>query len=80
MIVNPRTHESRSLREDVMATLRLIEPQGRALASGDALDALYGVAHKGSDATFLREAFAESGTLEGVVDAAIGRFRGASKA
>lgn len=63
-----------------MATLRLLEPHARELGSADALESLYRVAHTGSDATFLRRAFAEGGTLEGVVDAAIGRFRKASGA
>ena len=77
-LVDPRSHESRSLREDVLATLRLVEPRARELGSMQALDTLYDVAHKGSDASFLREAFAECGTLEGVVDAALARFRSAA--
>ena len=77
-LVDPRTHESRSLREDVLATLRRVEPQARELGSLQALDTLYEVAHKGSDASFLREAFADCGTLEGVVDAALARFRSAA--
>jgi carboxylate-amine ligase len=74
-IVHPQTHESLSLREDILTTLRRLEPHARALGSQAALDHLYGATHTGSDAQFLRDAYAHGGSTEAVVDAALRRFR-----
>jgi carboxylate-amine ligase len=74
-IVHPQTHESLSLREDILTTLRRLEPHARALGSQAALDHLYGATHTGSDAQFLRDAYAQGGSTEAVVDAALRRFR-----
>jgi carboxylate-amine ligase len=74
-LVHPQTHETISLREDILATLRHLEPHAQALGSQAALDHLYQATHTGSDAQFLRDAFAEAGSTEGIVDAALRRFR-----
>jgi carboxylate-amine ligase len=74
-LVHPQTHETISLREDILATLRHLEPHAQALGSQAALDHLYQETHTGSDAQFLRDAFAEAGSTEGIVDAALRRFR-----
>jgi glutamate---cysteine ligase / carboxylate-amine ligase len=75
-IVHPKTYETRSLREDIVATLTMLEPHGAALASTDALHELAAVAGNASDAHYLRQEYARQGSAEGMVDAAIGRFRG----
>ena len=76
-IVDPKTNESRSLREDILASLRRLEPHAAALASQAALDDLYAAATSGgNDATFLRREFASEGSVSGMVDAAVHRFRG----
>jgi carboxylate-amine ligase len=74
-IVHPRSHESLSLREDILATLRRLEPHAQALGSQAALDHLYEAVKAGSDAQFLRDAFAAAGSAEAMVDAALRRFR-----
>jgi len=74
-LIHPVTHESLSLREDLLTTLRRLEPHAAALDSLPALEHLYAITHTGSDATFLRRQLAETGSLEGVVDAALRRFR-----
>jgi len=74
-LVHPQTHEQISLREDIMTTLRRIEPHAEALGSTGALDALYRESHTGSDATYLRNAFETEGSREAIVDAALRRFR-----
>jgi carboxylate-amine ligase len=74
-MVHPQTHVSLSLREDILSTLRLIEPHAEALGSLDALEELYPILHQGSDASLLRRTFSERGSLESVVDAALERFR-----
>ena len=76
-IVHPKTYETRSLREDILATLKMLEPHGAALASTAALHDLADVAGGVSDAHYLRQEYARQGSTEGMVDAAIGRFRGA---
>jgi glutamate---cysteine ligase / carboxylate-amine ligase len=74
-IVHPQSHETLSLREDILATLRHLAPHAAALGSEAALEHLYQTTHRGSDAHLLREAYRESGSCEGIVDAALRRFR-----
>ena len=74
-IVPPATLEAVSLREDILATLRQVQPYADAASAGPALDLIYRVAHEGSDASHLRAAYAERGSMEAVVDAALERFR-----
>jgi glutamate---cysteine ligase / carboxylate-amine ligase len=79
-IVHPQSHETLSLREDILTTLRHLEPHAQALGSQAALDHLYQETHLGSDAHLLRQAYAESGSAEGIVDTALRRFRGEGEA
>jgi carboxylate-amine ligase len=74
-LVHPQTHETISLREDILTTLRRLEPHAQALGSEAALEHLYRETHTGSDAQLLREAHAAAGSTEGIVDAALRRFR-----
>jgi carboxylate-amine ligase len=74
-LVHPKTYEQISLREDILATLRRIQPHAEALASMPAMEHIYHTAHTGSDAHYLRQEFGESGSVEGMVDAALQRFR-----
>jgi carboxylate-amine ligase len=74
-IVHPQTHETLSLREDILATLRRLEPHAQALDSLGAFDHLQEATATGSDAQLLRAAFAAGGSAEAVVDAALRRFR-----
>ncbi|MDE2430419.1 MAG: glutamate--cysteine ligase [Burkholderiales bacterium] len=78
-IVHPKTYETRSLREDILATLRAMEPYAESLGALPALAHLYQTTHEGSDAHYLRQQFNESGSTEGIVDAAIRRFRNDTK-
>jgi carboxylate-amine ligase len=74
-IVHPKTYESFSLREDILATLRGIEADAEALEGIPALEHLYRTVHSGSDASDLRKEFQERGSAEGMVESAIQRFR-----
>lgn len=74
-IVHPKTHETLSIREDILTSLRMVEPYAEALGGVAALEYLYKTTHAGNDAQFLRHALTESGSAEGMVDAAIRRFR-----
>ena len=75
-ITHPKTYVTTSLREDILASLRALEPHGQALGSLDALRHLSEAAGHLSDASLLRKEYAEHGSAEGMVDAAIRRFRG----
>jgi carboxylate-amine ligase len=75
-LVLPKSYESLSLREDILTTLRRIQPHAHALGAQAALDHLYLTATEGSDASFLRRQHQQRGSCEGMVDAAIGLFRG----
>lgn len=75
-MVHPKDHETLSIREDILATLRKMEPFAEKLGSAAALEELYRATHTGNDATYLRQEYATSGSTEGMVDAAIRRFRG----
>lgn len=74
-ITHPKTYETMSLREDILTTLRKMEPHGEALGSLGALRYLSQAAQESSDAGYLRRQFEEQGSAEGMVNAAIGRFR-----
>ena len=77
-LVHPKTYEAVPLREDILSTVRKIRPHAEACGATAALDHVDDTAHKGSDASFLRRRYLDSGSAEGMVDAAIGLFRGAS--
>jgi len=77
MMVNPKTREQISIREDILATLRRIEPHFAALRSGAAHDEIERTAaREGNHASFLRRQFAQSGTVQGVVRASVDSMRG----
>lgn len=75
VVVHPKTFESLSLREDILTTLRRVEPHAEAMRSLPALEYLYQTVQEGSDANYLRQQCAESGSAEGMVDASLRRFR-----
>jgi carboxylate-amine ligase len=74
-LVHPKTYETLSLREDILTTLRRIEPHAEALGSLPAFQHLSQTVHEGSDAHYLRQEYTGRGSAEGMVDAAIRRFR-----
>jgi carboxylate-amine ligase len=74
-VVHPKTYEAISLREDILATLRRVQVHADAIGAGAALTHIYETTHQGSDANYLRLQYEERGSSEGMVDAAIGRFR-----
>jgi carboxylate-amine ligase len=74
-VVHPKTYETLSLREDIMATLRRLQRHADALGAGAAFEHLYRATHEGSDASYLRRQHDERGSPHGMVDAAIDRFR-----
>ncbi len=74
-IVHPKTYETLSLREDILTSLRKMEPYAEALESLPALEHLAQLAHTGSDAHWLRQQYTDSGSAEGMVHAALQRFR-----
>ncbi|HEX9173277.1 MAG TPA: YbdK family carboxylate-amine ligase [Telluria sp.] len=78
-ITHPKTYETTALRDDIQATLRLLRPHAEALGSVAALEHLAAAAtHSVSDAGLLRLEYERQGSCEGMVNAAIQRFRGAT--
>lgn len=76
VMVDPRSYEPISLREDILKTLRQLEPHAEALQAQPALEHIYRVTHEGSDASYLRRQYQQRGSIEGMVDAAIAVFGG----
>lgn len=74
-VVHPKTYEQISLREDILTTVRRIQSHAEALDSAPALEHIYQIVHEGSDASYLRREYAERGSMEGMVDASLQRFR-----
>jgi carboxylate-amine ligase len=67
-MVDPRTRESRSIREDILATLRVVEPHGSVLHSLPALAEIERCAARaGNHATHLRQVFAETRNVQSMV-------------
>jgi len=75
IVVDPRTYAPISLREDILATLRLIEADTVALGCEDMIEHIQGIIAKGGDADHLRTTYQTHGSLEGVAEYAVGRFR-----
>jgi carboxylate-amine ligase len=80
VITHPKTYEQIPLRDDILATLRLMEPHAEFLGSMEALVHLADAASGGSDSSFLRAQYERQGSCEGMVNAAIQRFRGERRA
>ncbi|MFN7095369.1 MAG: glutamate--cysteine ligase, partial [Burkholderiales bacterium] len=76
-LVHSKSHEIISLREDILTTLRKIEPYSEELGSLDALTHLSQATHQISDANYLRQQYMSRGSTEGIVESALRRFRGA---
>jgi carboxylate-amine ligase len=76
MMVNPKTREQISIREDVLATLRHLGPHAEALNSQVALDEIERTAARdGNHASFLRKQYAASGSVQSVVRASVDALR-----
>jgi carboxylate-amine ligase len=75
-ITHPKTYESIVVRDDILATLERMLPHAEALGSVEALQHLAAAARSGSDAAILRRHAEREGSVEGMVNAAIGHFRG----
>ena len=67
-MVDPRTRESRSIREDILATLRTVEPHGAALQGLAGLEEIERCAARdGNHATHLRRVYAETRNVQSMV-------------
>jgi carboxylate-amine ligase len=75
-IVHPQTYESLPLRDDIRATLTSLQRTASGEGTAGALEHILQSTVDGTDASFLRHEHALRGSCEGMVDAAIGRFRG----
>ena len=75
-ITHPKTYDNVPMRDDILATLETMLPHAEALGSVDALKHLAAAVHDGSDAAILRRHVEREGSVEGMVNAAIGHFRG----
>ncbi|WP_296944126.1 YbdK family carboxylate-amine ligase [uncultured Massilia sp.] len=76
VITHPRTYEAIAIRDDILATANLVAPDAEALGGMDALAHIAAAATDGNDASFLRGQVERQGSAEGMVNAAIRRFRG----
>jgi carboxylate-amine ligase len=76
-LTHPQTYACMPLRDDISATLRAMAPHAEALGSVAALDTLMELTKQSGDAQYLRAEYARQGSAEGMVDAAIRRFRDA---
>ncbi len=75
MLVHPKTYDTVSLREDIHSTLDGLLGSAQLTGSKAALEHLSRAMHDGIDASYLRRQYEERGSSEGMVDAAIARFR-----
>jgi carboxylate-amine ligase len=75
LVVHPKTYASIPLREDILSTLGGLQADAGLTGGAAALEHLSQAMHDGSDASYLRRQYEERGSSEGMVDAAIARFR-----
>ncbi len=71
IIVDPRSHEQRPLREDIEMTLRIIESSAEALGCPNVVTEISQIMDQGNDASRLRALYAAHGSLEGVAEYAV---------
>jgi carboxylate-amine ligase len=75
-MVNPKTRERISIREDILATLRLLQPHALALNAQVAMDEIERTAGRDfNHAGYLRRRYAETGSVQGVVRASVDALR-----
>jgi glutamate---cysteine ligase / carboxylate-amine ligase len=74
LVVHPKSYDSVPLRDDILSTVDRLDARSGPGASA-ALDHVRRVCTEGSDASFLRQQYEGRGSSEGMVDAAISRFR-----
>ncbi|WP_101048556.1 YbdK family carboxylate-amine ligase [Macromonas nakdongensis] len=75
-LVHPKTRQQIGIREDILATLRQLGPHADALDSHAALDEVErACVRDGNHASYLRRCFADSGSVQGVVQAAVQALR-----
>ena len=71
-MVHPKTRTQLGIRDDILATLERLAPHADALDAQPALDEVARVAQiDGNHASLLRRHFAETGSVQGVVSAAV---------
>ncbi len=75
-MVNPKTRERIGIREDILATLRLLQPHALALNAQVAMDEIERTAGRDNNhAGYLRRRYAETGSVQGVVRASVDALR-----
>jgi carboxylate-amine ligase len=75
-MVNPKTRERIGIREDILATLRLLQPHALALNAQAAMDEIERTAGRDfNHAGYLRRRYAETGSVQGVVRASVDALR-----
>ena len=74
-VVHPRTYRAAPLREDILSTLDSLRGNAQSTGGSAGLEHLAQLVRVGGDASYLRRQYRERGSSEGMVDAAINRFR-----
>lgn len=74
VLVHPKTYEQIALREDLLNTLRCIQPYSGVLGSELALEHIAQITRTDNDAQYLRQQFTQLGNVESVVNAALKKF------
>ncbi len=75
-LVDPRSGEHRTIREDILATLRQVEPHGAVLQSLPGLEEIERCAARGGNhATHLRQVFAASRNPQSMVQESVRAWR-----
>jgi carboxylate-amine ligase len=75
-MVNPKTRERIGIREDILATLRRLQPHALALNAQAAMDEIERTAGRDfNHAGYLRRRYAETGSVQGVVRASVDALR-----
>lgn len=75
IIIDPRSHEQRSLRDDIHRTLQMIEDSAEDLKCSSIIAEISHIMDEGNDASHLRTTYKEHGSMEGVAEYAVARLR-----
>jgi carboxylate-amine ligase len=74
-VVHPKTYEQIPLRDDILKTLDKLQTHSQSLACEEALRCIAEMANTGNDASYLRQQYKDSGNVEGMVAAALEKFK-----
>jgi len=75
ILIHPKSYEQIPMREDILTTLKRIQPQAESLDCLNALVNIEKIVNEGNDASFLRQEYLQNCSVQSMVDSSLLAFR-----